>query len=527
MKFKLSVGKSVFFASVLVASAAALAGVSIPGTGNPGGMRLTDATSVVVNRGGGIGHAAVIPYFSTQDGNATLISIVNTDTVNGKAVKVRFRGAGNGDTLSDFTLLLAPSDVWTANVSAGSDGRSTLTTDDDSCTLPANLNAAFGTGRLPAAFSTAEKASWTREGYVEVINMADIPNSAGSLLYSAIVASGPASQRQCATTSTNSPPFAAFSYDFLSEAFAHDAGVDTPTSGLRVSSMLINIFGASVSWSPPATSLLWVNSAGVPARGRLVLSPQTAQAAPDGDRYTNDPLLRSIAGGGTGKIEPAQSDLPDLSTPYSGTGPNAGGLPLAQSEALSDALRASELRGEYLRATEISAITDWVVTQPMRRYAMAVDYSASPPAPVFNAAPAGPSNFYTPAGVAMDGNLSCSRYEMSAWDRRGQRELIAFVITGIFPPHVMLCGSAGVVLFDADAASILKATVSARKALNQFWDFPSKRNTDGWAALNARTQFWNLPALPLVGSVYSGATGPAVAGKSTKFGIAANLEVQR
>jgi len=45
------------------------------------------------------GDILLVPYFSAQGANATLLSIVNTDTVNGKAVKVRFRGAANSDDL--------------------------------------------------------------------------------------------------------------------------------------------------------------------------------------------------------------------------------------------------------------------------------------------------------------------------------------------------------------------------------------------------------------------------------------------
>ena len=53
------------------------------------------------------GHQLVTPYFSTQGDNNTLLSYVNVDKVNGKLIKLRFRGAGNGDTLLDLVVLLA------------------------------------------------------------------------------------------------------------------------------------------------------------------------------------------------------------------------------------------------------------------------------------------------------------------------------------------------------------------------------------------------------------------------------------
>jgi hypothetical protein len=63
-------------------SASASAGVSIAGTGAAGGMSATDATALQGNRGGGPGHIAIIPYFSTQGCNSTLINLTNTDVVN-------------------------------------------------------------------------------------------------------------------------------------------------------------------------------------------------------------------------------------------------------------------------------------------------------------------------------------------------------------------------------------------------------------------------------------------------------------
>ena len=55
------------------------------------------------------------------------MSIVNTDNVNGKIVKVRFRGAANSEDLLDFQVFLSPSDVWTASLTQGADGKTLIT----------------------------------------------------------------------------------------------------------------------------------------------------------------------------------------------------------------------------------------------------------------------------------------------------------------------------------------------------------------------------------------------------------------
>lgn len=85
----------------------------------------------------GTGHMLLVPYYTAQNGNMSVFHVVNTDTVNGKALKVRFRGASNSDDVLDFQVFMSPGDVWTAAVTQGSDGVANLVTADGTCTLPA------------------------------------------------------------------------------------------------------------------------------------------------------------------------------------------------------------------------------------------------------------------------------------------------------------------------------------------------------------------------------------------------------
>ncbi len=503
-------------------------GVSMAGTGAAGGLSATTATKLSVQRGGGSAHMSLIPYFSTQGGNSTLINIVNMDMVNGKAVKVRFRGAGNGDSLFSFTLLLGPRDTWAVNVSSdGSDGTSFATVTDASCTLPADLNAAFVTARLPASFSAARKAEWTREGSVEIITMADIPQSAQSPqspLFQAIFSNDSASP-PCGSEAAGAAVLDALKQDLASEAAARQMGLDTPTIGVRATSILINIQDAAISWSTPTTSLTWLDDAGLPARGRLVFSPQTGTAAPDADLYTNDPLLRSVSGGGSGKLASIQADLPDLSTPYASRSPNAIDLPFRQTEEIGGALQASAVSNEFQRDPAIGAVTDWVVSQPLKRYAVAVDHSGARPASVFNGSPAGPSSHYrlrsnTPpfGNVGLDGDLTGTRQTIQFWDDSGRRLPTSHFV--ILEPgrSVDLLGNVSVVVFDLLGKSQLGASITAQQPTN----FPIDQDSiSGWAQIGAYT---SQGLLPLTGALYSGARGPTVSGKSTNFGIAVNHE---
>ena len=146
--------------------------------GTLGGGGATPGTALTLTSDG-IGHKLVVPYFSTQSGNATLINVVNTDTINGKLVKVRFRGAGNSDDLLDFQVLMSPGDVWTASVTQdATTGAAKLTTTDATCVI--GLGARAADGSLSSLFSTlrtdpTKGVNETREGYVEMVNMADVP----------------------------------------------------------------------------------------------------------------------------------------------------------------------------------------------------------------------------------------------------------------------------------------------------------------------------------------------------------------
>lgn len=130
---------------------------------------MTNANAFELSNGG-VGHNLIVPYFTAQDGNITVLHLTNTDVKNGKAVKVRFRGAANSDHILDFQVLLSPGDVWTGAVTAGADGVAQLRR----LRYLHVLDAYQGRGPVvrdapPArSLSAADKAAGTREGYVEI-----------------------------------------------------------------------------------------------------------------------------------------------------------------------------------------------------------------------------------------------------------------------------------------------------------------------------------------------------------------------
>ncbi|MCS4510980.1 cell surface protein [Xylophilus ampelinus] len=540
----LSIGAAV---AGLTLAGAANAAVSQQGTGAAAGttaagtLHATTTGATLELNAGGIGHIGLIPYFSTQAGNQTLFSITNTDTVNGKAVKVRFRSAANSDDIFDFTLFLSPGDVWTANISRDvATGGSRLVTNDNSCTLPATavLNRGFVTDRLPASFTAAQKAEWTSEGYVEVLTMADIPpvytdgaarpNAAGTLnnstnaLYTTIKhvnGVAPCDATQLATVLTDKP----------TEADLVAAGFDTPTSGLYTNAFIINTANALMSWSNESTAVQAVTVAGgvtTAARGRVVFAPQTNDAVTQTiNQLTADPLL---AGGlsSTGVAVPApiqalQFDFPDLSTPYvdvnalSATG---AGSPAAQSSRLSGSLAATSIKNDYSTLAAIGSKTDFTFSLPTRRYHAAVNYATTPFTPVYTTPAAGFASYFTAANTSLLGSLLCvnpGSAPLSVFDR-SERTLTtsngAVVSPGAATAGLRFCGEVSVLTINNDPSApagkgVLGATVAVQNVFTGF--------QEGW--INIATPGIANAGLPALGSAYTSAVGSPANGVSTNY----------
>lgn len=468
----------------------------------------------------GTGHMLVVPYFSTQNGNSTLLSIINTDEKIGKAVKVRFRGAANSDDIYDFQVFLSPGDVWTANVSAGADGKSFLTTADASCTKPAKatLNSTpFVTTRLNPAATDAVKANNTREGYIEIFNMADIPSTAA--LYPIIKHKNGVPVCADIPADLLNPANNAWSllntdanYATLTGA---TIGLARPTTGLAANWTIINVPKA-VAWSGAAAAIEAVDSTATPvapATGNLVYFPQTSVAvtAANAVPFTADPLLTG------GLVKGALYDLPDLSTPYISGGIN----PSAQAAKLADAITAQAVMNEFWTEPTISAATDWVFSMPTRRYAVAVDYKnvdpvtqAVKPKAIYNA---GNGTHFAAANTALSGDKLCvSGITNSPWDRE-ERQPSAPDDVVISPSEpgapVLFCGETSVLSFNNGGATTT-AVLSANVAVKDI----EVGYTNGWLKLN--TPGATAPGLPVLGQAFVSAFNPGVsAGTAGNFNM--------
>ena len=473
----------------------------------------------------GTGHMLVVPYFSTQNGNSTLLSIINTDTVKGKAVKVRFRGAANSDDIYDFQVFLSPGDVWTANVSAGADGKSFLTTDDASCTKPAKatLNSTpFVTSRLNPAASPEAKANNTREGYIEIFNMADIvkPTAPATNLYMSIKhVNGVA---PCANIAANPLTGAAGNTAWtdintdttVATLTAPAIGMANPTTGLAANWTIINVPKA-VAWSGSAAAIEAVTAGGVPSTGNVVYFPQTSTpiAAAAAALFTADPLLTLVGG-----VQGALYDLPDMSTRY------AGALtPSAQAAALANAIAATSVMNEFWTEPTISAETDWVFSMPTRRYAAAVNYKAADPLipgavkpkAEYNLANAG---HFAATNTALVGDKLCvSGITNAPWDREERQPATPddVVISPSEPgAPVLFCGETSVLSFN-NAGATTTAVLSANVAVKDI----DVGYSNGWMLLNTPGAV-AANGLPVLGQAFVSAFNPSVAeGTAGNFNV--------
>ena len=387
--------------SILALGAAvALGGLGFAGVAQAGwhfGAGTVAPTGVdVAYNAGGVGHYLFTPYYTVQSGNGTIINITNTDAKNGKAVKVRFRGAANSDDVFDFTVLMSPGDVWTGDIRRDGDSAPYIVTQDKSCTLPQipasgstpGLNQ-FNDQNLDPALSAIGKLNGMSEGYIEYFNMADIP---AALLDAGLpgsindgVAKGGANGVYAAIKHKSGvPTCATASLSHLwntanwTAAQAEGAGLAPPTGGLMGTWGVFNRAQLAV-YSGNHTAVRVQTAGGANASGLIAFAPQIDTATGTSvNAWSADPLLRNdpLAGSpfATSYKTPLWFDLPDMSTPLVTAYANQ---PKTQASHLSTAITHQVVYNDYLAdpTGAVPATSDWVVSQPTRRYHSAVAYA--------------------------------------------------------------------------------------------------------------------------------------------------------
>ncbi|MGA7297817.1 MAG: hypothetical protein WBW92_09950 [Rhodanobacteraceae bacterium] len=374
----------------------------------------------------GTGQVLIYPYYTVQAGQQTYVSVVNSTDV-AKAVKVRFIESYNSREVLDFNLFLSPYDVWTGTIFALSDAGLTgdgaaFGTSDNSCTVPSFANLSTSVGNLHyqpfsnSEFSGAKSdggptdVSRTREGYVELIQMADIADNNGTATAVTHVqpAGVPAGCGSSLLRDTGNTDFVA------------------PTGGLFGAGQIIDV-----------------------ANGTLYSYNADAIQG-----FSITPLFRD-----SGSLDPnlsaANTDLAGNATAnvFQGTGVVSATYPPASAiDAVSAVFDASSLMNEWISNASGGQGTDWVVTFPTKRFY--VDPQTNPAAPV------------QPFPEAFVDGTACTQVEVGTGHMFNREELTTTTTTNDDfsprPPGIppkSLCYEVNVISFSdaSNAVSVLGA----------------------------------------------------------------------
>lgn len=297
------------------------------------GIASGDASAVYLSDNG-LGQALIYPYYTVQasGGNIwnTYLSVVN-HTDKAKAVRMRFREGRNGREVAAFNLFLAPHDTWTGAVvppmawllgqAPAENDPATILTADISCTMPkiGNPGHVFSNALYAGAASDGLGSSLdrTREGYVEIIEMASLTGTTA-----AAVTHSPQGVPNCDLLSANGSIPA--------------SDLEAPTGGLSGTLTLIN-----------------VNSGMDMGFNAVALEDLATQPF---YRPHTDPYPAFDAA----EVEP-RSFISANGLDYS--------LRWSRGiDAVSSVLMAVEVINEYVRDTPTASVTDWVFTYPTAHF---------------------------------------------------------------------------------------------------------------------------------------------------------------
>jgi len=285
----------------------------------------------------GLGQVLIYPYYTVNKNQQTLLSVVNTDSENAKVVKVRFLEGYNSREVLDFNLFLSPNDVWTGTVNRlgnDDDAGAGVKTADHSCTFPpfpaadsANPYQPFrtyafdGTLYKPNGIDGGPTdVSRTREGYLEMIQMADVAR--GTDLFDTIL-------------HVNGVPDC--DPGLIGNSITGSTELSPPTGGLFGSGSIINVGqGTFFGYNADAIDGFY-NTVHITKSGDLEPSLSSADVPAIAYVFNNGALL---------------------SLDYTGQ----------EVDAVSALYQADTLYNEYITNSNLGATTDWVVTFPTKRF---------------------------------------------------------------------------------------------------------------------------------------------------------------
>ncbi|CAI06995.1 hypothetical protein ebA1598 [Aromatoleum aromaticum EbN1] len=241
--------------------------------------------------------------------------VVNT-TDSAKAVKVRFLEGKNSQEVLDFNLYLSPKDEWTGVITRTETGAQ-ISSQDTSCIAPRQLTT-------PEAFRTTlfskdsvKDAARTREGYLEIIEMGDLPVDVAA-----------------AATHTS--------------------------AGVPANCALVRTFAGTVTLLPASGGLYGFNTVINVEDG---LSTTVDAVALD-DFWSADLASHTATGTTTPSLNNASGEAHILN----GNEIVNATFPGDPVDSVSAVLARTNVINDYVVGLDFDALTDWVITFPTKRF---------------------------------------------------------------------------------------------------------------------------------------------------------------
>ncbi len=314
------------------------------------GAVATSAEAVVRNPDN-TGMVLVYPYYTVQSAGGNLfntyVSITNT-TSRAKVVKVRFREGKTSAEVLDFNVYLSPNDMWVGGVrpdgTGVNDPARLVSGGDLSCTdppIPAGGEpfknfAMTGADALPGA--TLDR---TREGYIEVFEMANLTGTAATnVTHPLTVGAAPA----C--------PNSIMSYIDPSVIPAGLVGnLEAPNGGLYGNVTLINVAnGSDMGYVADALDQYAVSP--LPTFNIYATVGSTLPVL----GLSASPAQSLVLSGGTNGGTAFQDNY--VASPSLGS---------AGARAVASVFMHSAVLNDYVLDTATVSNTDWVMTFPVKR----------------------------------------------------------------------------------------------------------------------------------------------------------------
>jgi len=393
------------------------------------------------------GEALIFPFYSAQNGNASLISIVNT-TSDFKAVKVRIIEGLEAEKTLDFNLYMSPQDHFSFAVAEDGDGAKLLT-NDTSCTVPEITDGeqAFtdllwveedGDGNpLVGSAQGREQA-----GYIEVIEMGQV-----------ILTD-------------------------LTEAISHVGGTPVSCETIR------NAWSVEGAWSADANAEDGVGTTGMGLtwNGGGLYGAATVINVAEGTAFGYDAvaienLVDDDVGHSGAALHYAPVDTrPDFSdVAISGTATVAISgeqvtytSPDQSYHTVSAVLMSESISNDYIVDPGLNALTDWVVTMPTKSYYESVTLGWTEP--------------FT---------NDCEPFSLAVYDR--EEGSLAPPANGVDP---VLCSESTIVHFGAASATNTGQTSDADRTLTNVNGLLSDEDRSfdaGWAVMDLSGDALNNP----------------------------------